>query len=78
MPISASLPMFEHTAREIAEDMGRDPSPTAQAIASQARELVDLFRSWGATAPTAEARAQAIQKVVELHREAQEHHASRQ
>jgi hypothetical protein len=77
VPISASLPMFEHTAREIAEEMGRDPSPAAQDIAQRAREMVDLFGSWGAQAPSDEARAHAIQKVLDLHREAQEHKASR-
>ena len=77
MPISASLAMFEHTAREIAEEMARDPSPLALAIARRARDMIELFRSWGAQAPSAEARAHAIQKVLDLHREAHEHQASR-
>jgi len=65
--------MFEHTAREIAEEMGRDPSPVAQDIARRAREMVELFHSWGAQAPSDETRAHAIQKVLDLHREAHEH-----
>jgi hypothetical protein len=69
--------MFEHTAREIAHDMERDPSPESQDIARRARELVTLFRSWGTDEPAAEARSEAIQKVLDLHREAQEHLASR-
>jgi hypothetical protein len=69
--------MFEHTAREIAEEMGRDPSPTGQDIARRAREMVELFQSWGGQAPSDEARAHAIQKVLDLHREAHEHKASR-
>jgi len=77
VPISASLPMFEHTAREIAEEMGRDPSPVAQDIARRAREMVELFGSWGTQAPSDEARARAIQGVLDLHREAHEHQASR-
>jgi hypothetical protein len=77
VPISASLPMFEHTAREIADDMERDPSPESQDIARRARELVGVFQSWGTQEPPAEARSEAIQKVLDLHREAQAHHASR-
>jgi hypothetical protein len=77
VPISASLSIFEHTAREIAEDMGRDPSPVAQDIARRAGEMMDLFRSWGAQAPSDEARAQAIKNVLDLHREAHEYQASR-
>lgn len=77
MPISASLPMFEHTAREIAEDMERDPSPASQDIARRARELVETFRAWGTEEPPADARSDAIRQVLDLHREAQEHHASR-
>jgi hypothetical protein len=77
MPISASLPVFEHTARDIAHDMERDPSPESQDIARRARELVRLFQSWGTEEPEAEARSAAIKKVLDLHREAQEYHASR-
>jgi hypothetical protein len=77
MPISASLPMFEHTARAIADDMERDPSPESQDIARRARELIEVFRAWGSEEPPAEARQQAIQKVIDLHREAHEHQASR-
>jgi IS30 family transposase len=77
VPISASLPMFEHTAREIAEEMGRDPSPAAQDIARRARELAETFRSWGAHEPPENIRKQAIQKVLDLHREAQEQQARR-
>jgi IS30 family transposase len=77
VPISASLPMFEHTAREIADDLGRDPSPVAQEIARRAREMVELFSSWGAQAPSDEDRAHAIQKVLDLHREAHEYQARR-
>jgi hypothetical protein len=69
--------MFEHTAREIAEEMARDPSPVAQDIARRAREMVELFYSWGAQAPSDEARAHAIQRVLDLHREAHEYQASR-
>ena len=39
--------------------------------------MVELFRSWGGQPPSDEARAQAIQKVLDLHREANEHKASR-
>ena len=77
VPISASLSIFEHTAREIADDMGRDPSTGAQDIAHRAREMMELFRSWGAQAPSDEARARAIQKVLDLHREAHEYQARR-
>lgn len=77
VPISASLPMFEHTAREIADEMRRDPSSVAQDIARRAREMVELFQSWGAKAPSDEARAHAIQKVLDLHREANEFKARR-
>jgi hypothetical protein len=77
VPISASLPMFEHTAREIAKDMEGDPSPESQDIARRARELVETFRSWGTDEPPPETRSEAIRKVLDLHREAQEHHASR-
>ncbi len=69
--------MFQHTAREIAEEMGRDRSLVAQGIARRARESAEVFRSWGTEEPVAEARAQAIQKVRDLHREAQEHQAGR-
>jgi hypothetical protein len=72
MPISASLPMFEHTAREIAQEMGRDPSPASQDVARRARELAELFRSWGTEEPPPDSRSQAIQRVLDLHREAQE------
>ena len=57
--------------------MGRDPSPLAQDIARRAREMMELFRSWGAQAPSDEARARAIQKVLDLHREAHEYQANR-
>ncbi len=77
VPISASLPMFEYTAREIADEMGRDRLPEAQDVARRARELAELFRSWGFENPPDEIRSQAIQKVIDLHREAQEYQASR-
>jgi hypothetical protein len=69
--------VFENIAREIRDDMERDPSPESQDIARRARELVETFRGWGTQEPPADARSQVIQKVLDLHREAQEHHASR-
>lgn len=69
--------MFEHTAREVDNEMARDPSPVAQDIARRAREMVALFQSWGTKAPSDEARAHAIQKVLDLHGEANEFKASR-
>ena len=77
VPISASLPMFEHTAREIAQEMSRDPSAPAQDIARRARELTELFHSWGTEEPPPDSRTQAIQSVLDLHREAEEHKANR-
>lgn len=69
--------MFEHTARQIAEDLGGDPSPVAQDIARRAREVADLFRSWGSEQPPDELRRESIQRVLDLHREAHKHKANR-
>jgi hypothetical protein len=77
VPISASLPLFRDTAREIAMDMEGDRSPGSQDIARRARELVALFESWGSEEPPPESRSEAIRQVLDLHREARDHKASR-
>ena len=74
MADSAQIPIFEFTAEELATKLEENGGGSSESLelARQARNLLELFRSWRAVRPGDEERIQVVSALVDLNRRAQE------
>jgi hypothetical protein len=70
---TASSPLFEKSATELVTRLEHDTSELAQAMAREARSLVQTFRGWQSSKPTPDARIASIQQLFDLHRRAMDY-----
>lgn len=70
---TASSPLFEKSATELVTRLEHDTSELAQAMAREARSLVQTFRGWQSNRPTPDARIASIQQLFDLHRRAMDY-----
>jgi hypothetical protein len=68
-----STPVFLTTATELVDRLGQDRSDAARALAREAQQLADTFRSWERTQPDAHDRSTAVRALLDLQRRAMEH-----
>jgi hypothetical protein len=70
MSNSVSSPFFLASAEDLLRRL--DPLPMAEAreLATEARELITMFRGWAAQRPTDDARVAGIARLFELNRRA--------
>ncbi len=75
---STTSPLFENSAEEVANRLEAHKTDIAIAMANEARQLVDEFRSWRSKRPLDHVRIAAIRQLFDLHRRAMDYLAQQQ
>jgi hypothetical protein len=70
MESNPALPIFEQSCREALERTRGDPSPLAEALHAEARELLGILEQWKKDTPPPEDRADVIKRIMEVFRKA--------
>ena len=70
---STTSPLFENSASEVASRLEGHRGEAATAMAQEARQLVDEFRSWRSKKPLDHVRINAIRQLFDLHRRAMDY-----
>jgi len=74
---TASSPIFENIARELVQLLEPYGDPEARALRFEAKQLLEVFRSWARQRPTSEDRIMLINHLLSLQRTAMEFHTNR-
>ncbi len=70
---STTSPLFENSAQEVASRLEGHKGEAAIAMALEARQLVEEFRSWKSKRPLDHVRINAIRQLFDLHRRAMDY-----
>ena len=70
---STTSPLFENSAQEVANRLEGHRGEAATAMAAEARQLVEEFRSWRSKRPLDHVRINAIRQLFDLHRRAMDY-----
>ena len=70
---STTSPLFENSAEEVANRLEPHRTEVAIAMAHEARQLVEEFRTWRTKRPLDHIRIAAIRQLFDLHRRAMDY-----